>query len=58
MTDEQVRMHARSLLRQALCPECGKRGMDDSEECQWCDERQEFMATWLLGSPAQNGPKS
>lgn len=47
-TEEQVRMHARSLLRQARCPECGKRGMDDSEDCAWCDERNELTATYLL----------
>jgi hypothetical protein len=36
------------MLRQAVCPECGKHGYDDSEACDWCDERTEFIATELL----------
>lgn len=55
-TEEQVRMHARSLLRQARCPECGKRGMDDSEDCAWCDERNELTATYLLADSVHETP--
>jgi hypothetical protein len=47
-TANEVTAAARALLRQAACPECGKKGYEDSQECAWCDQRVEFTATELL----------
>jgi hypothetical protein len=49
-TDDHM-MQARSLLRQAKCPECGCRGMAvDAEGCAWCQERERVQAFMLQGS--------
>lgn len=45
-------MEARSLLRQAPCPECGKPGYgSDTGSCAWCDQRDKACQA-ILDMPA------
>jgi hypothetical protein len=44
-------MKARSTLRQANCPECGKQGYCVNESCQWCLERNALNYQLLSHEP-------
>lgn len=47
-----IPMEARSLLRQAPCPECGKPGYgSDTGSCAWCDQRDKACQA-ILDMPA------
>lgn len=47
-------MHARSLLRQANCPECGRRGWQkDALHCPWCIDRLAVIAS-IENEPSQS----
>lgn len=55
-----IPMEARSLLRQAPCPECGKPGYgSDTGSCAWCDQRDKVCQA-ILDMPADetNGCES
>jgi hypothetical protein len=46
-----IAMAARSLLRQARCPECSKNGMQGGAGCNWCRERAAIM-DGILAAPS------